>query len=500
MTRRSLLLVVGACAWALWHVASLTRSPVPYFDDTFFASIGESFARTGELRLAVAPLWIPDPVYLYGPVYFVLQRLVFALAGCGIFQNRVLGLVGGGATIVLAFALVRAAGGRRGVALATCLLLALDPTLHLSMHGGRMDAVALACVLASLLLLVRSWAPEREPSFLGGVGAGAIAALAVLTTPRSAYLVVTIGGILSLRWGLVRTRACALQLLGWGLGLVAPYALWIAYAFGGVPAFLAYYRRFAGDYVGGAVFVRMIHYPLAAALAAAAGLRLASGRPWRCDPLAIFAVAGIVAFYALGIAPARYGVAYAVFMTPLAYLALAALAPDGAPSAARNGRAARVIVVALLLFNGAVFAARTTLEIVQWRSRDPGPVAQLMRTYVPPGSKVIGDDRFYFAVVQAGADFQYWQRGGTLDARVAYHADQYGFDYLVTGEDRASELFRAYERRTPLREVAAVPDPESGALARWLTAVAQALHMEAPLVAGYGGTLFVRADRARGDR
>ena len=212
---RALLVLAGVAAYVGWHVASLTRAPVPYFDDTFFASIGLSYLRSGELRLAVAPLWMRDPVLLYGPIYFLAQRFVFAHWGFGIFQNRVLALAGGLATIGLAVAVLRAAGARRAVALAAGMLLALDPTLNVSLHGGRMDAVAVALVLGSLLLLLRSRSGSRfmpsdatagEPALAAGLGAGVLAALAVLTTPRSAFLVGALAATLAASWVAQPTR------------------------------------------------------------------------------------------------------------------------------------------------------------------------------------------------------------------------------------------------------------------------------------------------------
>jgi hypothetical protein len=245
--------------------------------------------------------------------------------------------------------------------------------------------------------------------------------------------------------------------------------------------------------VGRGLTIRPIHYPLLAALVALGGLRLAAGRTPRFDELTVFALAAVVAFYALGINPPQFGTAYSVFMTPAIYLALAGLAAG--VEQARAGRLTCLVLAALLVFNVTAFAARVTLETVQWRSRDPAPVARLVGATVPPGSKVVGDDKFYFAVMEAGSDFQYWERGGTLDARAAYHADDWGFDYVVTSAPPTSSLFRAYTARAPLVAVATLAREEPGPVAAALTRIADALHLGAPLVGDYAGSLFVRADR-----
>jgi hypothetical protein len=495
---RPALLGGAACLYVLLHALTLTRCPVPYFDDTFFASVGASFLRTGALQLAVSPLWMADPVYLYGPVYFLLQRVVFEHLGFGIFQNRMLGLTFGVGIVLLVFVALRQAGVRRNVALSACILLALDPTLHLSLHSGRMDNVALFFVLAAFVLLQRAWAADGTASLRLCAIAGLLTGLGVLTTPRSSFLVVCMGGILLVRSLLVRTASRALQLACWALPLVGLYLSWVGYAFGGVQALVTYYGRYVDTYVGGRFFVRAVHAPLLAVLVAVAAFRLAtiSGkRAMRFDELLAFTLAGVVAFHALGINPSRFGTVYSIYFVPLVYMALACLTAGIAGDRIRRG-----VFALLLVVNAGVFAARTVLELGQWRSRDPAPVERMVRAAIPQGSRVIGDDKFYFAVVTAGSDYQYWQRGGTVSERVAYHADQYGFDYLVTNEDEHSPLFRAYATRVPLLRVASLGRDEPGAVAAWLSRVARLANVGSPLVGDYASTVFVRADRAAGRR
>ncbi len=497
-SRRAALAAVLACGYVCWHLATLTRSPLPYFDDTYFASVGHTFTETGEMRLNAGPLWTPGVIYLYGPIYFTAQRTIFRLFGFGLFQNRILALTCGIAMIGVVFALLRAAGVRARLAGAASLLLALDPTLNVSLHGGRMDTVALVLVLASLLVLPTTWRAEEGARLGRYAAAGLLAALGVLTTPRPAYLVVVIGGILLTRVARRPTRTRALQLLAWSLPLGALYLAWIAYAFGSLGAWWDYYGRVAGTYVGGGLAVRVLHYPLLASLVAVAALRRAAGLALARSELAVFALVGVVAFHALGINPPRFGTAYAIFMVPLAYLALACLASDlegRRVLGIRGTHVAAAVFLALVVFNGAAFAARSVIELAQWQPRDPAPIAQLLRTHVPPGARVIGDDKFYFAVLSAGSDFQYWQRGATTAERAAYHADTYDFDYVLTSAAATSELFRTYAARVPLREVATIARPEPAAPAEWLSTAARALKIEAPLVGDYAGTLFVRAGR-----
>jgi Dolichyl-phosphate-mannose-protein mannosyltransferase len=494
--RRSILLAVAACSYVLLHVLTLTRSPVPYFDDSFFASVADTFTRTGELRLAAGPLWIDGPVYLYGPAYFLAQRVVFEHFGFGLLQSRILGLVFGIGVVMAVFASLRQAGLPRRVALWTCMLLALDPTLNLSLHSGRMDGMALFLILVSFTLLLKSGKSDTRAKPQLCAASGVFAALGVLTTPRPAYLVVLMGVILLVRWCVSRTRQEAVQLLSWSVPLIGLYAIWIWYAFGSLDEMARYYRSLAGTYVGGRFAVRMIHYPLLAILVAVSGLRLLSRPRVRFDELVFFALSGVAAFYLLGINPPNFGTVYSVFTIPLIYMALASLTSALSEEGTWGGRGAimqRGVFAFLLVFNGAALCARTALELLQWDSRDPVSAEVVARQVIPPGSRVIGDDKYYFAVRKAGSDFQYAQRGGTLDERVAYHRDVYGFEYLITNEAETSDVFQAYAGSVQLVKVASIRAGQRPAVADWLSGLARRVRVGAPLVPGYEGAVFARA-------
>jgi len=86
---------VLVAAYVALHLATVMISRLPWFDDTFFASIADSVRRTGQFTLGVGPLWIDGPVYLYGPVYFLTLAGVFDVFGFGLTQTRVPGLLCG---------------------------------------------------------------------------------------------------------------------------------------------------------------------------------------------------------------------------------------------------------------------------------------------------------------------------------------------------------------------------------------------------------------------
>jgi hypothetical protein len=490
----AIAMTLAVAAYGALHVATIVRSRQVWFDETFFASVADSLRQAGELRLAVSPLWLGGPVYLYGPVYFWIIAPVFASWGIGPAQNRIPGLLFGFAVLALVFLILRQARVRRPLALGVTGLLALDPTFHQSIHSGRTDTTAMALLFGSFLCLLRSRAPGGGTGVGLAIGSGVLAALSVLTTPRPGYMLAPMVGILALRWLRTPSRAAAAQMIAWGAAFACLYGAWILYAFGGITQMLAYYAGFADTYTGGSQ-VRLVHVPLLAAVAAFIAVLLANAPRRVFDEVTVFALPAIVGFYLLVKSAPSFGAIYSFLMIPPAYLALGVLA-ERVSAIRSRAQWARLLVAGTLamlaVVNGTAFLARSALEIAEWQRRDPARADAVIARSIPPGSRVVGNDQYYFAVRRAGSDFQYAERGGTVDERVAYHRDDYDFDYLITSEGDDSPLLQAYRAAVPLREVAAIDAAPTTPLAERIVAIGRAFGLSNSLMSGYQGRVFAR--------
>jgi 4-amino-4-deoxy-L-arabinose transferase-like glycosyltransferase len=478
------------------HLSTIATSRLPWFDDTFFSSIADTLVHRGEFTLTAGPLWFDKPVYLYGPVYFLVVGAIFREFGVGVTQTRLPGLLCGFGIVLLAYGILRRARVRSTLAMVTCAAMALDPTFHQNIHSGRMDSMAIFFILLAFYCLMLG----REDDGRGPLGwiaaSGAFAALGVLTTPRPGYLLIPMGVLLLARWAYRRDLRSALSAVVWGTVCLVLVGAWIVYAFGSIPGMLAYYADFSQDYTsGGFGGIRTLHAPLLVPLLLLLAAAVVRRPRILANDILFFAVLGIVEFYVVVKDKGTFGGLYSFFIIPLAYLALGYLLSrlrDVIPDA-RRARQVRYAVFALLfLFNGAIFAARSTLEVLQWEARSPAATDAIVRALIPPGSRVVGDDKFYFAVRKAGSDFQYLQRGGTPAERARYHAQDYDFQYLVTAERDTSELLAAYSKETPLVQVATISAPPDGALARMITTVAQWAGIGSSLTANYEGRVFAR--------
>jgi hypothetical protein len=482
-----LVVVIGLTVVYLGvHLLTLARSPMPWFDDTFFASITDSVVRNGELKLLVSPLWFDKPVYVYGPAYFGLTGLIMRVAPFDILAFRLPSLVFGLVVVVAIGLILRARRVPASIALWTAALLALDPTFYKSSHSGRMDTMSLGFVLLSLLTIP---APERSSggaSVRRALLSGVFAGLSLLTTPRPAYLLIVIGCLLIYRIVRERSPARATELLVWGATAGVLYSAWALYAFQTPWNLIDYYRNVPGEYVGGRA-VRLVHVPLLLGLVV---LGVAAGRRAFANDVMIFVSAGIVGFYLIVREPNLF---YSIFMVPLAYLGIGYLAAQLLGSERRS--LSVLVFMSLLVLNLSGYLARNAFVFARWADADYHRVDRAVDTWIPKGARVVGDDKYFYAVRKRGAEFQYFGRGGTDDERVAYHRDVYAADCLMTERGDDSPLVQAYVRDLHLNKVGSIAsDPPSPAVQRILDLGAAFLFTPG---LGYGGTIWCRSPAER---
>ena len=494
-TRIAIVVTAACLVYVLIHFVTIVRSRQVWFDETFFASIAHSLSRTGEFDLAVSPLWLTSPVYLYGPVYFLIVGAIFELFGPGIVQNRLPGMLFAFALLPVVYLILRQERVRHSIAGFACILLALDPTFHQAMHSGRTDTTAIFFMLVGLFALLRSRDTDGRSSVWWSVGSGISSALAVLTTPRPGYMLIAMGLILLARWYRQRSRDAAVQLFAWGATFACVYAIWVAYAFGNIGAMLGYYSGFAEEYTGGAG-IRLVHLPLLSTVGALLVLVVARAPRRALDELTVFSLLAVAGFYMFVKSTTTFGALYAFLMIPPAYLALANLVSAWV-EVGTDERRTRLVWYGgfglLLLLNVSAFLARSALEVAEWERRDPAVAEDVIRHVVPRNSRVVGDEQFYFAVLGSGSDFQYIERGGTLSERVSYHRDVYQFDYLITNRGGDSEIVQAYMRAVPLEKVAEIPASPTTRLAKVVVSIGRWFGLSNSLMSGYDGTIFARA-------
>jgi 4-amino-4-deoxy-L-arabinose transferase-like glycosyltransferase len=249
-----------------YHLFTLPLNPLPWFDETFFASISKSYAETGRLIPQIAQeMWQGQEIFIYGPVFFFLESISIHLFGFGIFQYRIVPFLFGILTIIAIFSLLKEYCHTKKWPFLAVVAFSLDPFLNLSMHEGRMDLVAAFFMVMSVLCMAKS---GRQHTHLYYFVSGLFAVLSLLTTPRSGIIFISIFLLIIQTTVRQPPRLTFHVLLWWLFPVISLYALWTYYAFGGLQELISYYqhlRETNAEYIGGRGYIpkhEMVLIPL----------------------------------------------------------------------------------------------------------------------------------------------------------------------------------------------------------------------------------------------
>jgi hypothetical protein len=472
---------VAVVTFVAVHLLLLGAPSYPIEDETIIAPLTQSVAATGQLRFDPAPQW-KAAVYTYGPVYFAVTAPIIKWLGLGVVQQRLVALIGGLALVAIFAAILKA----RRISVPTMPLVimafAFDPILTRMMHLGRMDTLALLFVFAALWMLVAGSpgdGAERTARWRL-VCAGLLVGAAILTTPRAALSAAPLALVVPKRSRLVDWAA---DILLFGAVAAILYGVWMAWAFGGPLDVVRYYSPLARRFVASHFFITPVQVPLLLAAGSAVAWALVSRRQAFLSSLAVAALAGICLFY--GFVNDTSGL-YSIYILPFYYVLLA--------EALNQQRRYRVLlpIVLLVVANGVVALYYASTLAANSRPMSARSVERFIASAIPPGSRVIGDDMFYFAAIRAGLDYQYMnQFATTVEERERYQRVVYDYEYVLWSNRLAwfdPSLLAYYQEHAPLDVVARHPDSLPTRFWRAL---------DVPRYGAFGITIYHRRDASR---
>jgi 4-amino-4-deoxy-L-arabinose transferase-like glycosyltransferase len=378
---RSVLAWLGYAALAAALVLLAVRSqraflsdPPVWPDEALFASPAVDLVQNGTFRTRVLEGLLPSAehgTYWIPPAYPFVLAGVFALFSSDVAVTRALSFVCALGVLLLVYGLACRLQPSRSLASLAPTLLALDPVFGRGARVGRMDMMALLCVLAAVFAAFDREASARRRALLAGVLAG----LGVTVHPI-AVLAVPI--VLLAELGRPREqRALGTAALGVLLG-VSPWLLWIARS----P--LAFVVQWAAQLIrkgenwqayGAAPWLAAFEFTLSryppalqtaapwSYLAAFVGLAIASRRNREARVLL-----GLYALFFVAVLRAAE-MWYTLYLTPflaLGVLAVVAVTPASSAHGAR-ARAARYIGGGLVAAVFALCAVRDAADALRWR-------------------------------------------------------------------------------------------------------------------------------------
>ena len=431
------LVLMGIVATAAGFVMyGLTRSPVTWVDEVFFAEPSRMLASSGSLS---APMFfaiagLNHYFFIQPPVYFLLMAGAYRILGFSEAVTRLGSAVPYIAGIVAAFFLARSLANRVGldrllssvVGLLAALLLAFNEESVEMARSARGDWLAVLLLFLGWLCVSKvAHAPTHAIIW---VSAGfVLLLLAALTHPAlggPAVGIIIAVILCSSRLGVSRQTALVGALASAGLVLL-PYGIWsllhfyewrsqflhttIAAGSGKYGSFLSTQLGNAADFVKYApVIVALILLGLVVF-------------PWRIYPDATGALIGASA------------VAAASTDSYMKFLFLISLVPAVvgivllSTKVGKGYRQLTLALVLLALLNGFAFPVLRAYEIHQfYRQRDPMLVTRNIERFVPSGAHLMGIPAVYFATISDRAEFRQFQvLNGVRWGGTAYLQDQF---------------------------------------------------------------------------
>ena len=414
------LVLIGIVATAaIFVLYGLTRSPVTWDDEVFFAEPARMLASSGSLS---SPMFFDiaglNHYFFYQPpVYFLLMAGVYRVLGFNEMVTRLGSAIPYIAGIVAVFFLARSLANRVGLdrllssvaGLLAAFLLAFNEQSVEMARSARGDWLAVLLLFLGWLCVSKvAHAPTHGIIW---VSAGfVLLLLATLTHPAlggpAAGIIVAVI-FCSARLGISRRTALVGALASAGLVLL-PYGVWSLLHFyewrsqflhGIIAAGSGNYGSFLSTQVGNVADV--VKYAPAIVAVILLGLAVF---PWRMSPDAAGALIGASA------------VAAASTDSYMKFLFLISLVPAVVGiillsiKVGKSYRQLTVALVLLALLNGFAFPVLRAYEIHQfYRQRDPMLVTKNIERFVPRGAHLMGIPGVYFAAISDRAEFREFQ-------------------------------------------------------------------------------------------
>ncbi|MFN6944604.1 MAG: ArnT family glycosyltransferase [Cytophagaceae bacterium] len=434
MQNRILLFLLFALYLA-FHLYTLNLFPLPWFDETFFASIAYNFAETGRFVPGTASVIMEDrELFLHGPLYYLMGAISFKLFGFGVFQFRIINFLFGLALIFLTARLFRSQYKASDLSIPLFLLATflLDPFTNLVLHEGRMDLVAMFFIIACIFILLKGLEGYPKIYFLFS---GLYGVLGVLTSPRPAFIlaiVLLIFMVSAFRQGFLNALV---MLWLWVIPFIVFYGLWVWYAFGDIGGLLAYYGEISEgkhtvdrSFIGGRFYIPRQEYLLIgiAVIAIIYGV-IMKGKEF-LDNLMLISIFSIISFYIV----VRDLGPYSALILPFYYLVIFKSFNISGRLTFKNP--AVYLMVMLFVFNSAFFLLKGMQMLAQRKERNPEVAESFIADNIPAGSRVVGDPLYYYAVKKAGSDYQYSTLFGELEEREYLLREEYQYEYMIVSE------------------------------------------------------------------
>jgi hypothetical protein len=393
--------------YTIYHLLTLSYSPLVWQDETFFNSITLDFIQNNTFFLTSCPLFLNgQEVIYYGPIFFLINSWIIELFGNNPFQGRLLGLLAG----IILIIVIHIHFSKKKLPNAFLYYLIIiafihDPFFNSSLHKGRNDTIALLFYFLAVFILLNI--KSEKIAFTKHLLSGALFAFSILTTIRLVVFILPIFIIFLIKaYYNKKLRKVYLQrIFIWLSIMLLIFSFWVYYAFGNYNNFLIYFVTLAQHlpaHLVGNLFVPYEVVILLLCTAVVCFSILYNDIKILTNTSFAFSLAYLATFYIFigDVGP------YSILVIPIFYFLIIELTSYGHLKYKKN-KFIYLSIFSLLIFNLTWFYIKAVAITVNNSSRNYSTVTNFIKLHIPPNSKVIGDEMYYYAIINNNCKFQY---------------------------------------------------------------------------------------------
>jgi len=151
----------------------------------------------------------------------------------------------------------------------------------------------------------------------------------------------------------------------------------------------------------------------------------------------------------------------------------------------------KFVLISLILFNAGLFSIKQMVVLLSADTRDENQTFRQFSELIPEGSRVIGDEAYYYTAIRNKCDFQYLDRGAAGFQRVDYHLKKFDFQYIVVRNPFSNPTeFNHYRKACPLEMIGEIHSPAASPLIQRFESILTKFGASVP--SGYRGFVYKR--------
>ncbi len=418
------------------HVLTLPLSPMPWYDEVILQSISLDFLQHGTFRAPVDPLYnTGQSNYIYGPVYFFLQSLIFKSTGISVIGGRLFNFIFSfGIVLLVLFFLKKIDSNSKHIVLIIAMFI-FDYIYNRNMHSGRMDLIPV--FMAILAYFIYFDLIHVKKTYIRISLISLLLSLSILTTPRIgfAYIFLFLDTLSSIAYN--RKKLLVNMIIGITVSII--YCVWIINSYGSFKGLIDEYnfQQLPAIVNNHTWFNAIFRYPYENPLTIFI-LIILFWCIYRINHLnqdenrfriLLFTLTTILSFHIF----IREAGPYMAMVIPFYFLLIGVVLSYNFPSFFIK------FGYIILSLNFAFYSLKNFEIYSNYKSRNPKLAQTFIEKNVPKESKILGSWEYFYLCEGNGFPFQSLNNEFSSD-RLHHQMQNFKFDYLLLNKRSVSDL------------------------------------------------------------